>query len=142
MIWVDTIVQGVLLGGLYALFAAGLSLIFGVMRLVNIAQGDLIEKCIANFEGRMMHRDERRAGSGQRLIEPRQLFRAELAMMLAPGETVHRGVEHDDGDAAMAARMAKLVRHRGGIDTGPGDERLAKLRGAVVIACGHQNGHG
>ena len=31
-----------LLGGLYALFAAGLSLIFGVMRLVNIAHGDLI----------------------------------------------------------------------------------------------------
>jgi len=40
--WVNTIVQGVLLGGLYALFAAGLSLIFGVMRLVNIAHGDLI----------------------------------------------------------------------------------------------------
>ena len=31
-----------MLGGLYALFAAGLSLIFGVMRLVNIAHGDLI----------------------------------------------------------------------------------------------------
>jgi branched-chain amino acid transport system permease protein len=42
MIWVDTIVQGVLLGGLYALFAAGLSLVFGVMRLVNLAHGDLI----------------------------------------------------------------------------------------------------
>ncbi len=40
--WIDTIVQGVLLGGLYALFAMGLSLIFGVMRLVNIAHGDLI----------------------------------------------------------------------------------------------------
>lgn len=42
MNWVNTIVQGILLGGLYALFAAGLSLIFGVMRLVNIAHGDLI----------------------------------------------------------------------------------------------------
>ena len=42
MDWLNTIVQGVLLGGLYALFAAGLSLIFGVMRLVNIAHGDLI----------------------------------------------------------------------------------------------------
>ena len=40
--WTNVIVQGVLLGGLYALFAAGLSLIFGVMRLVNIAHGDLI----------------------------------------------------------------------------------------------------
>ena len=42
MDWVNAIVQGTLLGGLYALFAAGLSLIFGVMRLVNIAHGDLI----------------------------------------------------------------------------------------------------
>ncbi len=42
MVWVNAILQGVLVGGLYALFAAGLSLIFGVMRLVNIAHGDLI----------------------------------------------------------------------------------------------------
>ncbi|AXS42159.1 branched-chain amino acid ABC transporter permease [Breoghania sp. L-A4] len=42
MEWINAIVQGVLLGGLYAFFAAGLSLIFGVMRLVNIAHGDLI----------------------------------------------------------------------------------------------------
>jgi branched-chain amino acid transport system permease protein len=42
MEWVNAIVQGVLIGGLYALFAAGLSLIFGVMRLVNIAHGDFI----------------------------------------------------------------------------------------------------
>lgn len=42
MDWLNAIVQGVLLGGLYALFASGLSLIFGVMRLVNIAHGDLI----------------------------------------------------------------------------------------------------
>ena len=42
MDWINVIVQGALLGGLYALFAAGLSLIFGVMRLVNIAHGDLI----------------------------------------------------------------------------------------------------
>jgi branched-chain amino acid transport system permease protein len=42
MNWINAIVQGILVGGLYALFAAGLSLIFGVMRLVNIAHGDLI----------------------------------------------------------------------------------------------------
>jgi len=39
---IDTILQGVLLGGVYALFALGLSLIFGVMRLVNLAHGDFI----------------------------------------------------------------------------------------------------
>ncbi|HWM21653.1 MAG TPA: branched-chain amino acid ABC transporter permease [Ilumatobacteraceae bacterium] len=41
MTWVNAIVQGILLGGLYALFATGLSLGFGVMRLVNLAHGDL-----------------------------------------------------------------------------------------------------
>ena len=41
-LWINVILQGVLIGGLYAMFAAGLSLIFGVMRLVNIAHGDLI----------------------------------------------------------------------------------------------------
>ena len=40
--WFDALIQGVLLGSLYALFAAGLSLMFGVMRLVNLAHGDLI----------------------------------------------------------------------------------------------------
>jgi branched-chain amino acid transport system permease protein len=40
--WINVIIQGVLVGGLYAMFAAGLSLIFGVMRLVNIAHGDLV----------------------------------------------------------------------------------------------------
>jgi branched-chain amino acid transport system permease protein len=40
--WINVIAQGVLIGGLYAMFAAGLSLIFGVMRLVNIAHGDFI----------------------------------------------------------------------------------------------------
>jgi branched-chain amino acid transport system permease protein len=40
--WVNQIVQGVLLGGLYATFAMGLSLSVGIMRFVNIAHGDLI----------------------------------------------------------------------------------------------------
>jgi len=40
LVWVNDIIQGVLLGGLYALFAAGLALVFGVMRLVNLAHGD------------------------------------------------------------------------------------------------------
>lgn len=42
MSFIDTLLQGVLLGGLYALFAAGLSLVFGIMRLVNLTHGDLI----------------------------------------------------------------------------------------------------
>jgi branched-chain amino acid transport system permease protein len=37
----NSILQGILLGGLYALFAAGLSIMFGVMRIVNLAHGDL-----------------------------------------------------------------------------------------------------
>ena len=40
MSWVNAVVQGILVGGLYALFAAGLSLSFGVMRLVNLSHGD------------------------------------------------------------------------------------------------------
>ncbi len=40
MVWVNALVQGILLGGLYALFACGLSLMFGVMRVVNLAHGD------------------------------------------------------------------------------------------------------
>jgi branched-chain amino acid transport system permease protein len=41
MSWVNAIVQGLLLGGLYALFACGLSLMFGVMRIINLAHGDI-----------------------------------------------------------------------------------------------------
>ncbi|MEI6372969.1 MAG: branched-chain amino acid ABC transporter permease [Actinomycetes bacterium] len=41
MQWANAVVQGLLLGGLYALLAAGLSLMFGVMRLVNLAHGAL-----------------------------------------------------------------------------------------------------
>jgi len=40
--WIDTLLQGVLLGGLYSLYATGLSVIFGIMRVVNLAHGDLI----------------------------------------------------------------------------------------------------
>jgi len=39
--WINALVQGLLLGGLYALFACGLSLLFGVMRIINLAHGDL-----------------------------------------------------------------------------------------------------
>ena len=42
MIWVETIVNGLLLGGLYALVGLGLGYAFGIMRIVNVAQGDFI----------------------------------------------------------------------------------------------------
>jgi branched-chain amino acid transport system permease protein len=41
MAWVNAVIQGVLTGGLYALFACGLSLMFGVMKVINLAHGDL-----------------------------------------------------------------------------------------------------
>ena len=41
-VWANQIVQGILLGGLYTMFALGLSLSAGVMRFINIAHGDLI----------------------------------------------------------------------------------------------------
>ena len=36
------IVMGILLGGLYAVIALGLSLVFGVVKEINIAHGDLV----------------------------------------------------------------------------------------------------
>jgi branched-chain amino acid transport system permease protein len=39
--WVGAVLQGILLGGLFALFACGLSLMFGTMRVINLAHGDL-----------------------------------------------------------------------------------------------------
>lgn len=42
MIWLETVVNGILLGGLYALIGLGLGFAFGVMRVVNVAQGDFI----------------------------------------------------------------------------------------------------
>ena len=41
MNWVNITLQGILLGGLYAIFAVGLAMVFGVMRMVNLAHGDL-----------------------------------------------------------------------------------------------------
>ena len=41
MIWANQILQGVLLGGYYALIACGLSLMFGILRIINLAHGDI-----------------------------------------------------------------------------------------------------
>jgi hypothetical protein len=42
VIWVETIINGVLLGALYGLFGLGLAFAFGIMRIVNVAQGEFI----------------------------------------------------------------------------------------------------
>lgn len=41
MIWLNVLIQGALIGGFYALFACGLSLMFGVLKVINLAHGDM-----------------------------------------------------------------------------------------------------
>ena len=82
MEWLDTIIQGVLLGGLYALFATGLSLIFGVMRLVNIAHGDLI--VLAAFLGLAMVN-----GTG---VHPLLSLVVTIPVMAGIGYALQRGI--------------------------------------------------
>ena len=82
MQWLDAIIQGVLLGGLYALFATGLSLIFGVMRLVNIAHGDLI--VLAAFLGLAMVN-----GTG---VHPLLSLIVTVPVMAAIGYALQRGI--------------------------------------------------
>ncbi len=82
MEWLDAIIQGVLLGGLYALFATGLSLIFGVMRLVNIAHGDLI--VLAAFLGLAMVN-----GTG---VHPLISLVVIVPVMAAIGYALQRGI--------------------------------------------------
>src|SRR5271166_4004034 len=66
--WIDTLSQGILLGGLYSLYATGLSVIFGIMRLVNLAHGDLIvlgaflTSAVADHVWAVDHRAERPPG--------------------------------------------------------------------------------
>ncbi|WP_372838150.1 branched-chain amino acid ABC transporter permease [Phaeovulum sp.] len=82
MDWINAIVQGTLLGGLYALFAAGLSLIFGVMRLVNIAHGDLI--VLAAYLGLSVS-----TGLG---IHPLMALALVVPIMAAIGYVLQRGI--------------------------------------------------
>ena len=65
MVWVNDIIQGILLGGLYALFAAGLALVFGVMKLVNLAHGDF------EHHGRLHLPGDRRVAPHQPVLHAR-----------------------------------------------------------------------
>ena len=42
MMWLETVINGVLYGGLYGLLGVGLALIVGVMRVVNLSHGEFI----------------------------------------------------------------------------------------------------
>ncbi len=41
-VFIQACILGVLTGGVYALMASGLTLVFGVMRVINVAQGALV----------------------------------------------------------------------------------------------------
>jgi branched-chain amino acid transport system permease protein len=83
--WVDTVVQGILLGSLYALFAMGQALVFGVMRLTNVAHGDLV--VLAGFGAIAL--------AGQFGLGPLAAFACLLPVAAASGYALQRGVLND-----------------------------------------------
>ncbi|MER6559717.1 branched-chain amino acid ABC transporter permease [Streptomyces sp. NPDC001027] len=82
MSWINALVQGLFLGGLYALFACGLSLLFGVLRIINLAHGDL---AVLGAFGVWWVSD--RTG-----VSPFLALLAVLPLMLALGYALQRGV--------------------------------------------------
>jgi branched-chain amino acid transport system permease protein len=96
MEWVNALVQGLLLGGLYALLACGLSLVFGVMRTVNIAHGDLA--VFAAFLGLVV---VERAG-----LHPLVSLVAVVPVMAAAGYALQRGLL---GPALTRGEIAPLL---------------------------------
>ncbi len=96
MQWVNAFVQGLLLGGLYALLACGLSLMFGVMRTVNIAHGDLA--VFAAFIGLVV---VERTG-----LHPLVSLIAVVPLMAAAGYALQRGLL---GPALTRGEIAPLL---------------------------------
>lgn len=76
----NALVNGVLLGALYALFACGLSLMFGVMRIINLAHGDL---AVLGAFGVWLVATETR-------VSPFLALVAVLPVMLVVGYVLHR----------------------------------------------------
>ena len=103
MNWVHIIVQGGLLGGLYALFAIGLSLSFGIMRLVNIAHGDLI--VLSAYIGLMVIN-----ATG---VHPVATLIVVVPVMFVLGYVLQRALFESDADGRPAPAPAGDIRHFG-----------------------------
>ena len=103
MEWLNILIQGSLLGGIYALFAIGLSLSFGIMRLVNIAHGDLI--VLSAYVALVV-------GAGHRArsdLQPRHRRAGDVRARL---RAAARAVE-SDAERRAAAAAARHLRHFG-----------------------------
>jgi len=84
MEWLNAIIQGILLGGLYALFAVGLSLVFGTMRLVNLAHGDLT--VLPAYIGLII------VGTGVHRFNPLYVIPIVMVIMFIFGYALQRGL--------------------------------------------------
>jgi branched-chain amino acid transport system permease protein len=138
MIWVNDIIQGILLGGLYALFAAGLSLVFGVMRLVNLAHGDF--SILAAYISLAI--------VGSLHINPFYTIVLVMIVMAAFGYVIQRGLFNFAMDAGpMQAILAtfgiaiiiqnllleRFTANSKGLDAGWIENAIIRLSGQVVI---------
>jgi branched-chain amino acid transport system permease protein len=138
MIWVNDIIQGILLGGLYALFAAGLSLVFGVMRLVNLAHGDF--SILAAYISLVI--------VGSLHINPFYTIVLVMIVMAAFGYVIQRGLFNFAMDAGpMQAILAtfgiaiiiqnllleRFTANSKGLDAGWIENAIIRLSGQVVI---------
>ncbi len=118
----ETIVQGVLLGGLYTLFALGQSLMFGVMRLTSTAQGDfIILGAFAVIAGVSLHgrchalaRGARGAAGGLRFRLRAAALRAQRHARQGPAAFAGRHFRPVDRHSEPAARtvLGRSACHR------------------------------